>query len=49
VDFYLYAGDTGLAVAYLEARDQAAESTPADRCVKSLMQSVSADTRQKTL
>jgi hypothetical protein len=49
VDFYLYAGDTGLAVAYLEARDQAAESTPADRCVKSLMQSVSADTQQKTL
>jgi hypothetical protein len=49
VDFYLYAGDAGLAVAYLEARDQAAESTPADRCVKSLMQSVSADTRQKTL
>jgi hypothetical protein len=49
VDFYLYAGDAGLAVAYLEARDQAAESTPADRCVKSLMQSVSADMQQKTL
>jgi hypothetical protein len=44
VDFYLYAGDAGgLAVAYMEARNQAAESTPADRCVKSLMQSVSAD------
>jgi len=43
VDFYLYAGDEGgLAVAYLEARNQAAEATPADRCVKSLMQSVSA-------
>lgn len=42
VDFYLYAGATGLSVAYLEARDRAAESTPADRCVKSLMQSVSA-------
>ena len=42
VDFYLYAGASGLSVAYLEARDRAAESTPADRCVKSLMQSVSA-------
>ena len=41
VDFYLYAADAGgLAVAYMEARNQAAESTPADRCVKSLMQSV---------
>ena len=49
VDFYLYAGDTGLAVAYLEARDQAAETTPADRCVKSLLQSVSAATQQKAL
>ena len=50
VDFYLYAGDAGgLAVAYMEARNQAAESTPADRCVKSLMQSVSAETQQKTL
>jgi hypothetical protein len=49
VDFYLYAGDGGLAVAYLEARDQAAESTPADRCVKSLLQSVSVTAQQKTL
>jgi hypothetical protein len=49
VDFYLYAGDAGLAVAYMEARDQTAESTPTDRCVKSLLQSVSADTQQKTL
>lgn len=50
VDFYLYAGDAGgLAVAYMEARNQAAESTPADRCVKSLMQSVSAEPQQKTL
>jgi len=49
VDFYLYAGDAGLAVAYLEARDQAAESTPADRCVRSLMQSVSVTAQQKTL
>jgi hypothetical protein len=50
VDFYLYAGDAGgLAVAYMEARNQAAESTPADRCVQSLMQSVSAETQQQTL
>ena len=42
VDFYLYADATGLSVAYLEARDRAAASTPADRCVKSLLQSVSA-------
>ena len=50
VDFYLYAGDAGgLAVAYMEARNQAAEATPADRCVKSLMQSVSAEPQQKTL
>ena len=50
VDFYLYAADAGgLAVAYVEARNQAAEFTPADRCVKSLMQSVSAETQQKTL
>jgi len=50
VDFYLYAADAGgLAVAYMEARNQAAESTPADRCVRSLMQSVSAETQQKTL
>jgi len=49
VDFYLYAGDAGLAVAYMEARNQAAEATPADRCVKSLMQSVSVEPQQKTL
>jgi hypothetical protein len=50
VDFYLYAADAGgLAVAYMEARNQAAESTPADRCVKSLMQSVSVQPQQKTL
>ena len=50
VDFYLYAADAGgLAVAYMEARNQVAESTPADRCVKSLMQSVSAEPEQKTL
>ena len=50
VDFYLYADTKGLAVAYMEARDPAAESTPADRCVKSLLQSVSAaNAQQKTL
>jgi hypothetical protein len=50
VDFYLYAGEAGgLAVAYMEARNQAAEATPADRCVQSLMQSVSAEPQQKML
>jgi hypothetical protein len=50
VDFYLYAGDSGFAVAYLEARDQTAETTPTDRCVKSLLQSVNSESaQQKTL
>jgi hypothetical protein len=50
VDFYLYSGETGLAVAYMEARDRTAESTPPDRCVKSLLQSVSSESsQQKTL
>jgi hypothetical protein len=49
VDFYLYDGEGGLKVAYLEARDPAAAATPFDRCVNSLLQSVSADTQQKTL
>ena len=50
VDFYLYAGDSGgLAVAYMEARDRAAEAISADRCVKSLLQSVSVATQQQTL
>ena len=49
VDFYLYDGEGGLTVAYLEARDPAAAATPFDRCVNSLLQSVSADTQQKTL
>jgi hypothetical protein len=49
VDFYLYQGESGhLSVAYLEARNQAAETTATDRCVRSLMQSVSA-TQQKSL
>lgn len=47
VDFYLYSGERGLAVAYMEARDRAAESTPADRCVKSLLQSVSSESAQQ--
>jgi hypothetical protein len=42
VDFYLYDGEGGLTVAYLEARDPTAAATPFDRCVNSLMQSVSA-------
>ncbi|WP_119303798.1 hypothetical protein [Dongia deserti] len=49
VDFYLYAGATGLAVAYMEARNQVAESTPADRCVKSLLQSVSSENAQQKM
>lgn len=49
VDFYLYEGDGGLEVAYLEARNPAADATPTDRCVKSLLQSVSVDGQQKTL
>jgi hypothetical protein len=50
VDFYLYADAKGLSVAYMEARDQAAEVTPTERCVRSLRQSVSsADVQQKTL
>ena len=50
VDFYLYHGESGgLSVAYLEARDQTAAATPADRCVKSLLQSVSAAPQQKAL
>ena len=50
VDFYLYAGSSGgLAVAYMEARDRAAEAIAPDRCVKSLLQSVSVETQQKAL
>jgi hypothetical protein len=50
VDFYLYSGETGLAVAYMEARDRSAESASPDRCVKSLLQSVSSESsQQKTL
>ena len=45
VDFYLYDGARGLTVAYLEARDQSAAATPTDRCVNSLLQSVSAATQ----
>ncbi|HET6620515.1 MAG TPA: hypothetical protein VFG64_11275 [Dongiaceae bacterium] len=42
VDFYLYRNADGLSVAYLEARDRTAAAAPTDRCVKSLLQSVSA-------
>lgn len=40
VDFYLYDSNGQMAVAFVEARDPLAESAPAERCVKSLMQSV---------
>ena len=46
VDFYLYDSEGSLRVAYMEARDPAADATPADRCVKSLMQTVSAEGTQ---
>ncbi|HEU4825435.1 MAG TPA: hypothetical protein VFS85_03080 [Dongiaceae bacterium] len=49
VDFYLYRGAGGLSVAYLEARDQTAAAAPTDRCVKSLLQSVSAGNQPKAL
>ena len=49
VDFYLYDSDGTLKVAYMEARNPALDATPADRCVKSLMQSVSVAPQQKTL
>jgi len=50
VDFYLYDSEGSLRVAYMEARNPALDATPADRCVKSLMQTVSAEgTQQKVL
>ena len=49
VDFYLYDSDGTLKVAYMEARNPALDATPADRCVKSLMQTVSVEQPQKTL
>ena len=47
VDFYLYDSEGSLRVAYMEARDPAADATPADRCVRSLMQTVSVEDTQK--
>ncbi len=41
VDFYLYDADGRMEVAYVEARDVKAEAAPTERCVKSLLQSVS--------
>ena len=49
VDFYLYDSEGSLRVAYMEARDPTADATPADRCVRSLMQTVSIQEPQKTL
>jgi hypothetical protein len=50
VDFYLYqAASGGLAVAYLEARDETAAAAPTDRCVKSLLQSVAKPDQPKAL
>ena len=41
VDFYLYDADGRMEVAFVEARDVRAEAAPTERCVKSLLQSVS--------
>jgi hypothetical protein len=49
VDFYLYDNDGRLEVAFVEARDMRAGSAPTDRCVKSLLQWVSAAGDSKTL
>lgn len=49
VDFYLYDSDGEMRVAYVEARDMRAGSAATERCVKTLMQWVSAAEPQKTL
>jgi hypothetical protein len=49
VDFYLYDSDGDMRVAYVEARDMRAGSAPTERCVKSLLQWVSAASGSKTL
>ena len=41
VDFYLYDSNGHMEVAFVEARDVKAEAAPTERCVKSLLQSVS--------
>jgi hypothetical protein len=49
VDFYLYESDGVMRVAYVEARDMRAGSAPTERCVKSLLQWVSAAPATKAL
>lgn len=49
VDFYLYDTAGQLRVAYVEARDMRAGSAPTERCVKSLLQWVSAEDAPRTL
>jgi hypothetical protein len=54
VDFYLYDSATSgqerrMEVAYVEARDMRADSAPTERCVKSLLQWVSAAPAGKAL
>jgi hypothetical protein len=54
VDFYLYDSDTSdndrrMEVAYVEARDMLAGSAPTERCVKSLLQWVSAAGQEEPL
>lgn len=47
VDFYFYDSNGRLEVAYVEARDVRADNAPTERCVKSLLQSVSTGTAQQ--
>lgn len=49
VDFYLYESDGVMRVAYVEARDMRAGSAPTERCVKTLLQWVSATPATKAL
>ncbi len=49
VDFYLYDDDGDMRVAYVEARDMRADSAATERCVKTLLQWVSAADPQKAL
>lgn len=49
VDFYLYDSDGIMRVAYVEARDMRAGSAATERCVKTLLQWVSAANPQQAL
>jgi hypothetical protein len=49
VDFYLYDSDGRMTVAFVEARDSQADNAPTERCVKSLLQSVSVGPAEENL